>query len=91
MKNPNTTTYDQPTYPETMRERVAHLEAERDTLQAENTRLRDTCCVATLIAGDVDTRLVTLRIPFSEFEAGRVVTGELYQFCHLNLPKENKQ
>ena len=32
MKHPNTTTYDQPTYPETLRERVAYLRAENKRL-----------------------------------------------------------
>ena len=40
MKHPNTTTYDRPTYPETMRERVAHLEAENKRLRGLLRELR---------------------------------------------------
>ncbi len=47
MKNLNTTTYDPPTYPETVRERVAHLETERDEQVKEIKRLRHgVTCVA---------------------------------------------
>ena len=63
MKSPNTTTYDQPTYPETMRERVTHLRAENKRLREgvayyiRQARMHRTMCIGYMKAS---TNLLTL-------------------------------
>ncbi len=87
MKNPNTTTYDRPTYPQKAAQRIAALEAERDTLQAQLTELRDD-------VSDWRAHLVAFTFAADPAESGwkesaQEIADEMA--THPNPPKENKQ